>query len=135
MIVKNQSDSTPSDMKKLSLLSAVKSRQSFRSWVLPRKNLPLNIASLPQFLKSLDMAYCNMSEIPNDLSSLSSLEYLNLSGNPFLSLSRNMNGLSKLQTLLLDYCTNLEMIPELPPSVEILSALKCTSLKRVLLTY
>ncbi|BFG31113.1 hypothetical protein CerSpe_173870 [Prunus speciosa] len=133
MIVKNQSDSTPSDMKKLSLLSAVKSWLSIRSWVLPRKNLQLTNASLPQFLKSLDMAYCNLLEIPNDLSSLSSLEHLDLSGNPFLSLSVNMNGLSKLQILLLDDCTNLEMIPELPPSVEILGAWRCTSLKRVLL--
>ncbi|XP_021811781.1 TMV resistance protein N-like [Prunus avium] len=133
MIVKNQSDSTPSDMKKLNLLSAVKSWQSVRSWVLPRKNLQLTSASLPQFLKSLDIEYCNLSEIPNDLSSLSSLEYLNLSGNPFLSLLVNMNGLSKLQTLLLNNCTNLEMIPELPPSVESLLAFQCTSLKRVLL--
>ncbi|KAH0982040.1 hypothetical protein GBA52_009217 [Prunus armeniaca] len=61
MIVKNQSDSTPSDMKKLSLW------QSMLAWVLPRKNLQLTSASLPQFLKSLDMAYCNLSEIPNDL--------------------------------------------------------------------
>ncbi|XP_021802923.1 uncharacterized protein LOC110747013 isoform X2 [Prunus avium] len=44
-----------------------------------------------------------------------------------------MNGLSKLQELRLDDCTNLEMIPELPPSVELLRAWKCTSLKRVLL--
>ncbi|BFG31111.1 hypothetical protein CerSpe_173850 [Prunus speciosa] len=133
MIVKNQSDSTPSDMKKLNLLSAVKSWQSIRSWVLPRKNLQLTSASLPQFLKSLDIEYCNLSEIPNDLSSLSSLEYLNLSGNPFLSLLVNMNGLSKLQTLFLNNCTNLEMIPELPPSVESLLAFQCPSLKRVLL--
>ncbi|CAL8130203.1 unnamed protein product [Prunus armeniaca] len=132
-IVENQSDSTPSDMKKLSLLSAVKPWQSIRSWVLPRKSLQLTGASLPQFLKLLEMAYCNLSEIPNDLSSLSSLEYLNLRGNPFLSLSVNMNGLRKLQTLFLDRCTNLEMIPELPPSVETLGAFECTSLKRVLL--
>ncbi|XP_020415535.1 disease resistance protein RML1A [Prunus persica] len=132
MIVKNQLDSPPSDMKKVCLLSAVKSWQSIRSWVLPRRYLQLTSASLPQFLKSLDMAYCNLSEIPNDLSSLSSLEYLKLSGNPFLSLSVNMNGLSKLQTLLLDRCTNPEMIPELPPSVKTLRAYRCTSLKRVL---
>ncbi|KAL6285074.1 hypothetical protein ACE6H2_009464 [Prunus campanulata] len=130
MIVKNQSDSTPSDMKNFSLLSAVKSWQSIRSWVLPRKNLQLTSASLPQCLKSLSMAYCNLSEIPNCLSSLSSLKHLNLSGNPFLSL--NMNGLSKLQSLLLDGCTNLEILPELPPSVERLQAWECTSLKRVL---
>ncbi|XP_034206988.1 disease resistance protein RPV1-like [Prunus dulcis] len=128
MIVKNQSDSTPSEMKKLSLW------QSMRSWVLPRKNLQLTSASLPQFLKSLDMAYCNLSEIPNDLpSSLSSLERLNLDGNPFFSLPVNLNGLSKLQRLSLDMCPNLEMIPELPPSVEALIATRCTSLKRVLL--
>ncbi|CAL9009299.1 unnamed protein product [Prunus brigantina] len=116
MIVKNQSDSTPSDMKKLSLW------QSMQSWVLPRKNPQLTSASLPQFLKRLHMAYCNLSEIPNDLSSLSSLQYLDLSGNPFLSLPVNMNGLSKLQTLLLEWCPNLEMIPELPPSVKFFSA-------------
>ncbi|XP_016648865.1 PREDICTED: TMV resistance protein N-like [Prunus mume] len=127
-IVENQSDSTPSDMKKLSLW------QSMRSWVLPRKNLQLTSASWPQFLKSLDMAYCNLSEIPNDLpSSLSSLERLNLDGNPFLSLPVNLNGLSKLHRLSLDMCQNLEMIPELPPSVEDLIATRCTSLKRVLL--
>ncbi|XP_021827374.1 TMV resistance protein N-like [Prunus avium] len=133
MIVKNQSDSTPSDMKKLSLFSAVKLWQSIRSWVLPRKNLQITSSSLPQFFKKLKMEYCNLSEIPNDLSSLSSLESLDLSGNPFLSLSVNMNGLSKLKALWLNFCTNLEMIPELPPSLELLRACECTSLKRVLL--
>ncbi|KAI5325540.1 hypothetical protein L3X38_034614 [Prunus dulcis] len=118
MIVKNQSDSTPSAMKKHSLLSAVKSWQSIRSWVLPRKNLKLTSASLSQFLKSLDMAYCNLSEIPNDLSSLSSFKYLDLSGNPFLSLSVNMNGLISFRL----FCWMIAQTSKLPQSVKALRA-------------
>ncbi|KAL6285073.1 hypothetical protein ACE6H2_009463 [Prunus campanulata] len=127
--------STDTDMKKLVLLSTTswQSIWSWWSWVLPRKvpESRFSLGNLPHFLGRLSLAYCNLSEVPTDLCILSSLQYLNLSGNPILNLPENMNGLIMLQTLLLENCKELQMLPELPPNLKSLQASFCTSLKRV----
>ncbi|KAM7508161.1 hypothetical protein LguiA_018614 [Lonicera macranthoides] len=53
-------------------------------------------------LKRLDLSYCNLLEIPSDLSPLSSLEELNLSGNKFSSVPSNLGHLSRLKILKLE---------------------------------
>ncbi|CAN6679009.1 unnamed protein product [Malus baccata var. baccata] len=78
-----------------------------------------------------DLSYCNVSEVPNDLCTLSSLKHLNLIGNPIFCLPQKMKSLIMLETLLLDNCTNLEILPELPPRLKRLEAKHCTSLKRL----
>nr|XP_008375654.2 disease resistance protein RML1A-like [Malus domestica] len=120
-------------MKKFNLLSA-NLWQSLTSWVLPRKNLALtsfSFKSIPHSLGRLSLANCNLSEISSDLGVLSALKHLDLSANPIPNLPENMNGLHMLQELLVEGCTKLQMLPELPPKLKTLEAGRCTSLKRI----
>jgi len=66
-----------------------------------------------------------------DLESLYSLEELNLSSNNFLSLPYCIGRLPKLERLVLDECTSLRSISELPASLGYLSARGCSSLQRL----
>ncbi|XP_050136936.1 disease resistance protein RPV1-like isoform X1 [Malus sylvestris] len=115
------------EMKKLNLVSS-KSWYSVWSWVSPRKNTKLSsfsLASLPRSLTSLSLDCCNISEIPSALTMLSSLEYLNLDGNPITSLPESMNNLVKLRTLKGSECRNLTTLPELPHSLTSLTLVRC----------
>ena len=125
-----------SDMNKPRLLSTLSWTpiRSWWMWAWPGKTLQstsFSLASLPRCLGSLNLSYCNVSEVPNDLCTLSSLKHLNLIGNPILCLPQKMKSLIMLETLLLDNCTNLEILPELPPRLKTLEAKYCTSLKRL----
>ncbi|KAM7511481.1 hypothetical protein LguiB_010356 [Lonicera macranthoides] len=80
-------------------------------------------------LRKLDLSCCNMLEIPVNLSPLTSLEELNLSGNDFAYLPGSISQLSQLKTLLLDRCTKLEALQEVPSSIAVLIADDCHSLK------
>ncbi|XP_028949599.1 disease resistance protein RPV1-like [Malus domestica] len=127
---------TSRDMNKLRLLSTISWTpiRFWWMWAWPRKTLQstsFSLASLPRCLGSLSLSYCNVSEVPNDLCTLSSLKYLNLIGNSILCLPQNMKSLIMLETLLLDKSINLEMLPELPPRLKRLETKYCTSLKRL----
>ncbi|CAL2236091.1 unnamed protein product [Prunus armeniaca] len=110
----------------------------FWSWVLPRKItkptnlLPPSLRGLTS-LQRLSLEDCNLTDdaIPKDLGSLFSLQELNLQSNSFRSLPSSLNGLSKLRRLILDYCANLNAIPELPNNLKSLEARNCTSLERI----
>ncbi|KAB2617024.1 TMV resistance protein N-like [Pyrus ussuriensis x Pyrus communis] len=124
------------DMNKPGLLSTLSWTpiRSWWMWAWPGKTLQstsFSLASLPRCLGSLNLFCCNLSEVPNDLCSISSLKYLNLSCNPILCLPQNMKSLIMLETLALFGCTNLEMLPELPARLKSLKAPCCTSLKRL----
>ncbi|KDO39547.1 hypothetical protein CISIN_1g042374mg, partial [Citrus sinensis] len=60
---------------------------------------------------------------------LSSLEYLDLSGNDFESLPASIKQLSRLRKLHLCYCDKLQSIPELPLSLKWLDASNCERLQ------
>ncbi|RXH73951.1 hypothetical protein DVH24_016773 [Malus domestica] len=93
-------------------------------WAWPGKTLQSTSFSLAICLT----ATCQVS---NDLCTLSLLKHLNLIGNPILCLPQKMKSLIMLETLLLDNCTNLKILPELPPRLKRLEAKYCTSLKRL----
>ncbi|XP_052880899.1 TMV resistance protein N-like [Gossypium arboreum] len=70
-------------------------------------------------LTKLNLRDCNLCEgdIPCDISHLSSLERLDLSGNNFISIPSSLIRLSKLETLELSGCRALKSLPELPTSI------------------
>ncbi|CAL5380077.1 unnamed protein product [Camellia sinensis] len=115
----------------------LKSLRSFVwSWLSKRRKRPefnFSLDSLSHTLVKLSLAKCNLSNaaIPIDLSSLSLLQYLNLSENPICSLPESIKGLCMLEDLWLDSCTSLQSLPELPSSLIKLKAQNCTSLKRI----
>nr|GEV53388.1 NB-ARC domains-containing protein [Tanacetum cinerariifolium] len=82
-------------------------------------------------LKSLNLSYCNILEVPDSIGGLSFLEYLKLDGNNFTNLPGSLSQLSSLKWLNVDGCKKLEVLPELPTSVRNIYASHCTSLREV----
>nr|XP_011470661.1 PREDICTED: uncharacterized protein LOC105353315 [Fragaria vesca subsp. vesca] len=98
----------------------------------PRKSPQL--ASLKHYscLRELNLNDCNLYEgdIPNDFGSLSSLEFLELRGNNFVSLPASMHLLSKLSYINVRECKRLQQLPELPVNHHLhVEADNCTSLQ------
>ncbi|XP_050108229.1 disease resistance protein RPV1-like [Malus sylvestris] len=82
-------------------------------------------------LRELDLSGGNLKEIPNDISSLSSLVSLLLDRNGFHSLP-SFSSLSRLQRLSLNGCEDLvEITDDLPPNLSLLSMNDCTALERM----
>ena len=109
----------------------------FSSWISPKRSnaitlLPASFSGLC-YLKSLNLSDNNLCEggICIDLGSLSSLQELNLSRNNFRNLPHGIDRLPKLRSLMLDRCTSLQSISELPTSLEVLLADDCTSMERL----
>ena len=84
-------------------------------------------------LKELCLNDCDLSDdkILKDLGSLCSLQSLDLQRNKFQVLPSSLGGLSRLLRLNLDYCRELQSIPDLPTSLNSLHARNCTSLERM----
>ncbi|XP_040997960.1 TMV resistance protein N-like isoform X1 [Juglans microcarpa x Juglans regia] len=97
---------------------------------------PLTL-SLPSFfsgltsLVALDLNGCNLLDgaLPDNLSSLTSLESLNLSRNNFTRLPQSISQLPKLKFLYLDNCSKLQLLPNLPSTTQFVMARECTSLQ------
>ncbi|KAK7282330.1 hypothetical protein RIF29_11010 [Crotalaria pallida] len=75
-----------------------------------------------------------LSELPAEISSLSSLVILKLEGTDIVSLPESIKHLPLLEHLDVRNCSKLQYIPALPQSIEYLNATDCTSLKTVLFT-
>ncbi|VVA29079.1 Hypothetical predicted protein, partial [Prunus dulcis] len=85
-------------------------------------------------LAELDLSDCNIGEgaIPDNIGYISSLEYLTLSGNNFVSLPPSIRFLAKLECLQLSRCKRLEQLPDLPSSRSLnVNVNNCTALKRL----
>ena len=80
-------------------------------------------------LKKLDLSDCNLETISNDIGNLSSITKLNLSENHFSCLPGSMVQLSKLECIVLDNCTRLRSLPQLPSTINVDEANGCTSLE------
>ncbi|GJY14203.1 NB-ARC domains-containing protein [Tanacetum coccineum] len=82
-------------------------------------------------LKSLNLSYCNLEQVPESIRGLSCLKELDLRGNNFSSLPGSLSQLSHLEDLYVDGCKKLEVLPKLPPSLSGISASDCTSLREM----
>ncbi|XP_039689745.1 disease resistance protein RUN1 isoform X2 [Medicago truncatula] len=73
------------------------------------------LSSLPSFffLRELDISFCGLSQIPDAIGCIRWLGRLVLSGNNFVTLP-SLRELSKLVYLDLQYCKQLNFLPELP---------------------
>ena len=91
------------------------------------QKLPDSLRSLQCCLKFLDLSGCNLmeGEIPSDLWCLSSLTYLDVSGNHIRRIPTGIIQLSKLNYLYMNHCPMLEEIPELPSSLRVIHAHHC----------
>ena len=67
----------------------------------------------------------------NDIGCLSSLEYLDLSGNNFFSLPESMFQLSNLRKLYLEGCKSLQSLENVLSTIDSVIADDCTSLERL----
>jgi Leucine-rich repeat (LRR) protein len=96
------------------------------------------IAVLPSLsglcsLEVMGLRACNLREgaVSEDICYLSSLRSLDLSQNNFVSLPKSINQLSELEMLVLEDCTMLESLPEVPSKVQTVYLNGCISLKTI----
>ncbi|PPR85145.1 hypothetical protein GOBAR_AA35548 [Gossypium barbadense] len=93
------------------------------------------LPSLPGLssLRELNLRDCSLCEgdIPSDISGLSSLKFLDLKGNNFISIPASIIRLSKLYYIRLSDCKMLKSLPELPTSTEDVWIDGCSSLEVV----
>nr|XP_016434904.1 PREDICTED: TMV resistance protein N-like [Nicotiana tabacum] len=70
-------------------------------------------------LEYLNLSNCNLTDggLPEDIGSLSSLKYLDLTGNNFEHLPQSIAQLGALRILDLTECERLTQLPELPPEL------------------
>ncbi|CAN6688287.1 unnamed protein product [Malus baccata var. baccata] len=93
------------------------------------KELPSGSVRL-QSLEVLDLSCTSISEIPDGLVGSTSLQKLDLSGSMIRSIPASIKQASRLHTLSLGWCEQLQSLPELPVQCD-LEARGCTSLKTV----
>lgn len=115
--------------------SGCKGSPSSSSWLLSWKSsysidFLLPPLSALRFLKYLNLSDCNIVDGMqlNNLSLLSSLKKLNLSGNNFVRLPSSFSQLPQLTVIKLLNCRWLEALPKLPSSIEVINAHNCRSL-------
>lgn len=77
----------------------------------------------------LDLKDCGITEIPQDIGSVSALEKMDLSGNNFENLPASMKQISRLRYLYLINCNMLQTLPELPLRLKLLEARNCKELQ------
>ncbi|XP_068343917.1 disease resistance protein RPV1-like [Pyrus communis] len=135
----------PEDLGKMISLRVLKAsytaiRQVPRSTVRLKNLTDLSLAHIkfPQFpdslhglesLRNLDLSSCRLSDdaFPKGFGSLISLQHLDLSCNDFHTLP-SLSDLSKLESLILRFCTELHTIYDLPSNLKYFDAPDCYSL-------
>ncbi|KAJ4959592.1 hypothetical protein NE237_026703 [Protea cynaroides] len=114
--------SLPSNIKCLSQLLSLRLKHCTSLQFLPE---------LPSSLKKLEANRCKSMERLAYLGNLSSLQELDLSESNLYSLPGNISHLTQLHTLRMQNCRRLQLLPELPSSLEEFDASSCESLERL----
>ncbi|XP_044475733.1 disease resistance protein Roq1-like [Mangifera indica] len=117
----------PDDLGKLESLEGIEASG------ITVKVLPSVMAALSalRFLRRLELNYCSITELPNNIDNLSLLVDLELEGNNFETIPTNIMNLSKLQSLNIRFCDRLRSLPKLPRSIKKLLADGCKLLKEL----
>ncbi|XP_059313455.1 disease resistance protein RPV1-like isoform X1 [Lycium ferocissimum] len=117
--------------------NANSSRARWQTWSSKLRRSPdynqFSFSSLSSSLVRLSLAKCNLTDdaLSFGLNNLPSLCFLNLSENLIYNLPLSIKTLGMLQDLWLDGCPSLRSLPELPPSLVELKAVRCSSLETV----
>ena len=102
---------------------------------MPRTDDPMGLLSTSFSglcsLTKLNLSYCNLKAIPNDICCLLSLRHLNISGNDFGCLPDSIAQISTLKYLYVTNCTSLQSLPKLPLNIDHIKGFGCTSLETV----
>ncbi|XP_028806080.1 TMV resistance protein N-like [Neltuma alba] len=109
-------------------------KQAFR---LQRPSTSTKFLWSPSFsslssLVELDLSYCNPDDesLSIEISNLSSLRILGLSGNNFVDIPSGLiSKLGKLECIIFSYCPKLQSLPQLPTNLPMIKANDCPSLK------
>ncbi|KAK2406525.1 disease resistance protein RPV1 [Trifolium repens] len=96
-----------------------------------------NCTSLKEFsvtsknMNELNLELTSIKELPSSIGLQTKLEKLHLGHTHVESLPRSIKNLTRLKQLGLHHCRELQTLPELPLSLEILAAIGCVSLENV----
>ncbi|KAK7245422.1 hypothetical protein RIF29_40268 [Crotalaria pallida] len=82
-------------------------------------------------MEELDLKDLRIEELHSSIGFLHGLRSLKLDGSDVKRLPESIKHLEKLKVLSLKNCEKLQCLPELPPSIESLSAVNCSSLVKV----
>ncbi|XP_062086549.1 disease resistance-like protein DSC1 [Humulus lupulus] len=121
-------ESLPSSLYKLSNLHGLNLSGCSKLVRFPK----LSLKYYKGWIGTMNLSDCNISEISESIGSLSSLSYLDLSGNKFESIPTSIKKLTRLFEIHLSNCENLKWLPELPLSVRKLYVRNCILLEAVL---
>ncbi|KAI9119842.1 hypothetical protein K1719_009231 [Acacia pycnantha] len=110
------------------LTSLKKFSLSYFRGVLEKSKLHILFDAWPS-LEELHLTYCEVLEIPENISSLSLLKILSLRGSSIESLPHSIKHLSELKQIDLRECRWLRTLPELPSSITHFYVSECTSLE------
>ena len=80
-------------------------------------------------LTKLDLRDCNLNAISNDICCLSTLKYLDLSGNNFGCLPESIAQLSFLRSMCVENCMSLRSLPKLPLNIGYINGYSCNSVE------
>ena len=116
-------------------LSSISSNKLLNFPLMPRRRSPDPMGMLERSLSSLssltnlNLSYCNLGSIPDTFGCLPLLRKLFLTGNNFVCLPKSIIRLSNLEVLIVNGCTTLRCLPELPLNIKGIYADGCTSLE------
>ncbi|KAJ9130460.1 hypothetical protein P3X46_034529, partial [Hevea brasiliensis] len=111
-------------------------------WPMPKKPTPAMSFELPSLrgfciLRRLNLSHCGLTDamIPYDLSCFPFLEFLDLSGNDFVSMPESISQLSKLLLVRFSNCKRIRSFPNnLPSGLKLLGMEGCPCLETSLTT-